>query len=265
MQKEILTIPADGVDLYCEKRGSGPLLILVADGSNDCEPYAKVADLLADEFTVIIFDMRGGTRSMPKEHRKVTPKILAGDVAAIIKYMDMGKASVYGCSSGGQTVLTLGLHYPELVRNVMPHEAALQNDTQIPGIGFEYFKVLNETFGPKCVGFSPIEVVFNCNVFQADILDDDTKKRLRANREYWEKYYLGTVDMNSYTKEDLDKMPNVEFTIGAWTPSWMSYANITTAERGGKPYKWLPCAHAPHLSCPDVLADHIRTTCRKYM
>ena len=265
MQREVFSVPADGVALYCEKRGSGPLLILVPDGSNDCEPYAKVAELLADEFTVVIFDMRGGTRSMPQEHRKITPEILAGDVAAIIRYMNLGKASVYGCSSGGQTVLTLGLHYPELVRNIMVHEAALQNDTPIPGTGFEYFRVLAETFGPKCVGFTPVEVVFHCNVFQADILDDACRQRLKANRAYWERYYLGTVDMDSYTGEDLAKMPSVEFTVGAWTPSWMSYANIATAERGSRPYKWLPCAHAPHLSCPGVLADHIRTTCRKYL
>ncbi|MCX6656510.1 MAG: alpha/beta hydrolase [Candidatus Bathyarchaeota archaeon] len=265
MEKEILSIPADGVDLYCEKRGSGPLLILVTGGTNDCEPYTKVAEMLSDEFTVIIFDMRGGTRSMPRENRKVTPKMLAGDVAAIIKYMNMGKASVYGCSSGGQTVLALGLHYPELVRNMMVHEAALMSDTQIPGIGFEFFRVLNETFGSKCVGFSPVEVAFNCNVFQADILSEDCKKRLKANGEYWARYYLGSVDVDSYSKEDLDKMPNLEFTIGAWTPSHLSYANITTAERGGKPYKWLPCAHVPHLSCPDVLVDHIISTCKKYM
>ncbi|MBQ9931316.1 MAG: alpha/beta fold hydrolase, partial [Firmicutes bacterium] len=152
MEKEILYIPAEDVELYCEKRGSGPLLIIMPDGTNDCEPYAHIAELMADEFTVITFDPRGGSRSMPTKHQKVTAELLADDIAAIIRYMDMGKASLFGCSSGGQGVLMAGVKYPELVKNVMPHEAALMMDDQIPGVAFSYIQTFNEVYGPHLSG-----------------------------------------------------------------------------------------------------------------
>ena len=119
MEKKILHIPADGVTLYAEQRGQGPLLVVMPDGTNDCEPYAKLCELMADEYTVVTFDPRGGSRSMPQVNQKVTAEMLAGDLAAMIRYMDMGKASVFGVSSGGQGALMLGVLYPELVKNVM--------------------------------------------------------------------------------------------------------------------------------------------------
>ena len=78
MEKKILHIPADGVTLYAEQRGQGPLLVVMPDGTNDCEPYAKLCELMADEYTVVTFDPRGGSRSMPQVDQKVTAEILAG-------------------------------------------------------------------------------------------------------------------------------------------------------------------------------------------
>lgn len=51
-------IHTNGIDMYCEVSGSGPAIILIPDGSNDCEPYDNLAQRLAEEFQVITFDMR---------------------------------------------------------------------------------------------------------------------------------------------------------------------------------------------------------------
>ena len=264
MAKEILTVTVNDVDFYCERRGSGLPLVLVPDGVNDCEHYSVVGDILSDEFSVLTFDMRGGTRSMPKEHVKVTPKMLASDVAGIIKALDMAPASIYGCSSGGQTVLAIGKYYPEVAKNLIAHEAALMNDTPIPGTGFEFFDTLLGTFGPMCDGFSPRDVSFICNWDNWKAFGEDFLKRVEVNTEYWAQYYLGTCDMDSYSKEDLEAMPNLEFSVGAWTPYWMAYANMTTAERGGKPCTLLPCGHYPQAVCLEEFVDFIRKTCKKY-
>jgi len=265
MTKEILTVFANGVDFYCEKRGRGPSLVFVPDGTMDCEIYSRVGDMLADEFTVFSFDARGATRSTPKEHKKVTPQMYASDVVEIMKALDIIPASIYGCSMGGQAVLSIGKYYPEAARNLIVHEAALMNDTPIPGTGFEFFKTLFSTFGPICEGFSPRDVSFICNWDNWKAFGDDFLERNEANSEYWTKYYLGTIDTDTYTDEELEKMPNLEFSVGAWSPYWMVYANKTAAERGGKPCTLLPCGHVSQAVCPEEFAEFLRKTCRKYL
>lgn len=266
MEKEILKIPAQDVELYCEKRGSGPLLIIMPDGTNDCEPYAKIAELMADEYTVITFDPRGGARSMPTKHQKVFSDLLADDIAAIIRYMDMGKASLFGCSSGGQGVLMAGVKYPELVRNVMPHEAALMMDVQLPGTGFEFIQTFNDVYGPHLEGknLNPFFASLYVSVYPPKDFDNETNARIDQNLPYWGQYYLGCQDTHSYTKEELGKIPACDFTVGSWTPAWHPYANMETAKRGGFSYTWLPCAHYPVLTCPEILAEHMKKTIHKY-
>jgi len=265
MSKEIVYVPANDVDFYCEIRGAGPPLVLVPDGTMDCGHFSGVGDLLADEFTVLTFDVRGSTRSMPKEHKHVTPQMFASDVAEIIKALDMAPASIYGSSMGGQAVLSIGKYYPEVARNLIVHEAALMSDVPIPGTGFEFFDTLFSTFGPICHGFSPRDVSFICNWDNWKAFGDDFLKRSEANNEYWAKYYLGTIDVDTYTKEDLEKMPPLAFSVGAWSPYWMVYANMTTAERGGKPCTLLPCGHMPQTVCLEEFTEHLRNTCRKYL
>ena len=119
----------NGIDFYCELRGSGPSIVLVPSGEGDCGSFAKVADALADEFTVFTLDMRGCSRTgRPLTWTPMTAKDLASDIAGLIKVLNLTPASIYGCSSGGQAVLSIGVYYPEVARNLMVHEAALQNE-----------------------------------------------------------------------------------------------------------------------------------------
>ena len=96
-------------------------------------------------------------------------------------------------------------------------------------------------------------------------LGEEFLARVKQNMVFWEKYYLGTVDLDTYSAADLTEMPNLDFSVGTWTPAWMAYANIETAKRGHKPLTWLPCAHYPQVICPEELADYVRKTCHKYL
>ena len=264
MEMKTFYVPAKDCELYCEQRGSGPLMIIMPDGSNDAGVYSAFAELMADEFTVVAFDPRGGSRSLPAVDVHVTPEILAEDIAAIIRFMDMGKASVYGCSSGGQAVLMTGVMYPELIKNIMIHEAALQMDTPLPGAGFEFIKTFTEVYAPHIEGVPPFNVACSISFYPPEAYDAETNARLDKNSAYWGQWYLGTIDSHSYSAEELAKIPACDFTVGAWTPAWLPYANIATAERGGFDWSWLPCSHAPHMTCPDLLAAHCHKAIHKY-
>jgi hypothetical protein len=44
---------ADGADLYFERRGAGPPLLLIARGGGDCGAYWPLANELASDYTVL--------------------------------------------------------------------------------------------------------------------------------------------------------------------------------------------------------------------
>ena len=265
LRKEILTVHVNGMDFYCEKSGQGPTIVLVPDGGNDCGPYGKLAELLSDEYTVLTFDPRGGSRSPDPNPEPVTPSRLADDVAGIVKALELSPVAAYGCSSGGQTVLAFGKRHPELTKVIMPHEAALQSDTPLPGAGFMFFEQ-NATLEPRMQGGISASDVWSIGSLKGvEAMPADARTRMQSTGGYWAKYYRGSVDRDQYTSEDFAKMPPVEFTVGTWTPAWLVFANLETAKRGNCPVTWLNSAHHPELSCPDELAAHIKKTVKKYM
>lgn len=264
--KKNLTVHVNGIDFYCEMGGSGPAIVLVPDGCNDCGPFEKLMEYLSDEYTVITFDMRGGSRSSDPYPEAVTPSRLADDVAGIIQKLNLGPvAAAYGCSSGGQTVLALGKRHPELCNCILPHEAALQADTPLPGAGFIFFDNI-ETFRTLMQGckVQPDELWGVGNKAGIETVTPEMHNRMEKNHEFWLQYYRGKVDMDRYMEEDFEKMPPVEFTVGTWTPSWLVVANLETAKRGDCPVTWLHCAHHPELTCPEDLAAHIKAAAKKY-
>lgn len=256
------TVRCNGIALYCEVYGAGAPLVIVPDGNNDCEPFRAAAELLADEFCVVVPDMRGSVRSPDPEERQVTPALLAEDIAGLIRHFDMGPASVWGCSSGGQAVLALCKRQGELVKNAMVHEAALMRDLPLPGGMRDYMEHLS-TFDRHCEeGFTSNEVCFVGDHDAWMSLSEACRERLFRNRPYWAEHYVSTVDQDTYTAEDFARMPPVDFSVGAWSPAFLVCANLRVAARGGRPVTWLACSHHPEITSPEILAAYIRSRCK---
>ena len=53
----------NGTDIYHEVRGSGPPVLFISGMTGDAGHYAKVAEVLATEFTAVTYDRRGNSRS----------------------------------------------------------------------------------------------------------------------------------------------------------------------------------------------------------
>ena len=64
----VSTLEVPGATLHYEVRGRGPLLALHA-APMDADAFAPVAELLADEYTVVTGDPRGIHRSMVEPSR----------------------------------------------------------------------------------------------------------------------------------------------------------------------------------------------------
>ena len=264
MNKKTLTVSANGMDFYCELMGQGPTLVLVPDGGNDCGPYERLMAYLADEFTVLTFDPRGGSRSPDPHPRPVTPELFSDDIAALVQALSLDTPiSAFGVSSGGQAVLALAKYHAEIVRNCVVHEAALQADTPIQNVGYEYFRRI-ATFSPQVADPSTI---LSITMLGTVGFSEDAAQlaRLANNQAYWAQYYLGSIDRGQYSEEDFAHMAPVDFTIGAWTPSWLTAANQATAARGNRPVTWIKSAHAPHITMPKDMAEIVREKVKQYV
>jgi pimeloyl-ACP methyl ester carboxylesterase len=64
-ENPVALLAVNGAELYYEVRGSGPPVLLIMGFTGDGGNFETLAELLADEFTVVTYDRRGNGRSPP--------------------------------------------------------------------------------------------------------------------------------------------------------------------------------------------------------
>lgn len=116
----------DGAGLYFERRGDGPPLLLITGGGGDAGYYSTLADLLAQQFTVLTYDRRGNSRSL-LQHDPVSITLAgqSADALAVLQACGFTSARVFGNSGGAIVALDLAARHPEAVDAVVPHEPPL--------------------------------------------------------------------------------------------------------------------------------------------
>lgn len=118
-------LAVDGARLYHEVRGSGPAVVLVGNPM-DADAFASLADVLAEDHTVVTTDPRGIHRSQVDAAVDVTAEVRAADLAALIEHLGLAPSIVVGSSGGAVSALALAQYRPDLVRVVIVHEAPLE-------------------------------------------------------------------------------------------------------------------------------------------
>lgn len=129
----MLAVP--GARLHYEVRGSGPILLFIPGGSGDADPYGPVARLMSDQFTTVIYDRRGFSRSALDDPASVPHDRLAHDVADVMALLSevatatrqSRPAYVFGSSSGAIVGLQMLARYPARIRVLIAHEPPLMS------------------------------------------------------------------------------------------------------------------------------------------
>jgi len=106
----------NGTQLYYEVAGSGPALVLVHAGIADSRMWDEQFSVLAHDFTIVRYDMRGFGQ---------TPMIAGTfahrhDLAALLQHLNISRTALLGCSMGGQMILDFALEFPEIVTALIP-------------------------------------------------------------------------------------------------------------------------------------------------
>jgi len=111
-----------GARLYYERRGTGPLLLMIGSPM-DSTGFAGLAGALAGDYTVVTYDPRCiGNSSREDTSQDVTPDQQADDVHRLLSALGSGPASVFGSSGGATVGLALVSAHPGEVRTLVAHE-----------------------------------------------------------------------------------------------------------------------------------------------
>jgi len=223
----------------------------------------KPMSLIANSgFTVTTFDMPGMSRSSeapPETYQEVTAQKLASYVISICDELAIDKATFWGCSSGGCTVLALVADYPGRVRNALAHEVPtyLMDDLK-PLLEMDDETVAATMSSTLVTGSVGDEVTWKG-------LGEEAHARILKNLPRWARGYPGHIPQSSPTsKEDLLKAP-LDWTVGASTPTARFLDNIITATKNNIPFGVLPGMHFPYVTHPEVFAEYVVEKARKYL
>jgi pimeloyl-ACP methyl ester carboxylesterase len=138
------TVIAEGADIYFERRGRGPGLLLIPGGGGDAGNYSQIAESLADEYTVLTYDRRGNSRSrLRTDPTKLRVEEQSADGLAVLEYNGMSSASVFGSSSGAVIGLDLAARSPHAVELLVAHEPPVISVLDDAAHWFAFFEELD--------------------------------------------------------------------------------------------------------------------------
>ena len=108
----------NGTKLYYETAGIGEAIVLVHGNEGDRRHWDYQFHILANDFKVIRYDVRGyGNSALPDtaiaywDHE---------DLKALLDYLEVGKAHICGLSMGSGIAVDFALAYPDMCQSLIP-------------------------------------------------------------------------------------------------------------------------------------------------
>ena len=108
----------NGIRLYYEIHGTGRPVILLHGGLMSGEAFGPLLPALAAGHKVIVPDLQGHGRTADID-RPIDPRLMAGDIAALIGHLGLDKPDLVGYSLGGGVAFHTAVAHPELIRRLV--------------------------------------------------------------------------------------------------------------------------------------------------
>jgi len=113
-------IDRDGVRLYYEVHGTGAALLLTHGYSSSTRMWTAQIDMLAKDFQLILWDMRGHGRSdYPAAPQAYSEEATVADMAALLDVVGAPSAVIGGLSLGGYMSLAFHRVHPNRTRALL--------------------------------------------------------------------------------------------------------------------------------------------------
>ena len=140
-------IEVNGVLTYYEERGSGTPLVLMHGLGGSTELWRHVAGPLAEDFRVVMYDLRGSGRSAVPPGPYSMDDLLA-DLDGVIESLKLGRVLLMGHSMSGALVLAYAAAYPDKVLGAVGVGAP----SEIPDAGRDGMRSRAETVEAQGMG-----------------------------------------------------------------------------------------------------------------
>ena len=262
------TVRVNGADLYHEIRGSGPPILFIMGATGDGGAFERVADLLADDFTVVTYHRRGNALSpRPDGWTSTSIDEQADDAAALLRTLGFAPAVVFGTSAGAPILLNLLTCRPDVLRGAIVHELLLKsivaNDGEAREAIDRFFAKVGAALGaggPSAAMEALLRAMFGDAAYEA--LDPILRERMLESADSF--FSIELAAFNAYVPDPADlarvTVPTmvatgeVDVLGGAFRQSceWVARHLGTTVRE-------LPGAHSTYLDHPNELAGVIRT------
>ena len=262
---------ANGAQLHYELRGdTGAPLLMIVGASGDAGAFDAVADVLAQHFTVLLYDRRARSRSpRPRSWIRTSVNEQADDAAALLRALNLAPAHVFGTSSGASIGLNLVLRHPELVRSAVLHEppkiGVLPDRDQLLADLRGRMETAQKKGGAAAamsdfLGWisGPVPAHMTASALA-------TRERVLAHAQVWLDYELGVIDRYDPPAESA-RMP-VAIAIGTEGATALHKALLTPyrqalqqlATRVGATLQTMTGAHVPYRTHPREFVAELRT------
>jgi pimeloyl-ACP methyl ester carboxylesterase len=260
-------IEVNGTRLYHEVRGGGPSVLFIQGALGDGGTYERVADLLADEFTVVTYDRRANSRSpRPDGWESTSAEEQSDDAAALIEALGIAPAAIFGNSGGAIIGLALVIRHPNLLRGAILHDPAMFSVLSNPE---EVMRPLEQAVekgmaegGPRGGGEAFLRFFAGDEAFEK--LDPELRERMLANAEIFFGLEFGTIGPYRPDEASLAvvEIP-VRTMVGSSSLPPLVEASRWLATHLNVELETLPGGHTPYFDRPEEMAEAVRPFLRQ--
>lgn len=169
----------NGVNHHYLQVGEGPAVLMIHGLAANLAFWSlRIAPLLAGEFQVTTYDLRGhGYSDMP--HEGYNASDLADDLGALIDHLDLPSVHLVGHSFGGDVLLEYAVRHPERVQTVTLADAV------VPALRFPAVELQRHRRRGLQRRLSELGVDLPDGIDGEELLDGLADPRWSAARQAW--------------------------------------------------------------------------------
>jgi len=125
--------PINGADVYYEvhgrpREGTPPMLLLHGGGDTIDTSFGQILPKLAQNRRIIAYERQGYGHTADIADRPFSFEQFADDAAALLDYLEVERADLFGFSNGGTVALHVAMRHPERVRKLVLASAFYNHD-----------------------------------------------------------------------------------------------------------------------------------------
>lgn len=137
-------IQLDDIELFCERQGEGPPLLLLPGLGSGTWVWQPIRDALAENFELIMPELRGSGRSSQPD-MPYSIALFARDMRNLLNHLALPRVYLLGLSMGGFVALHLAAKEPSRVASLVLVSTSLGGQCQIGPDG----RILSRIIRPR--------------------------------------------------------------------------------------------------------------------